>query len=134
MTEPVDGQARVNPALPRWVRGIGWICAAGSVAFTLAVRDQIATLPPREVQGGFIDFVLPGPHAVAMLLWELGHVWLLLVLVMLFVGKKPGGVLATRDWLLVLGLAVGLLTGGLLVAELSQRGVCIGIPGVDHHW
>jgi hypothetical protein len=117
-----------------WVSIVGWTCAAGSVAFALVVRNQVAMLPAREIHGGFIDFFLPGPHAIAMLLWELGHPWLVLCVALLLVGKKRGRTFRMSDGLLVLGLTVGLVTGGLLVAELGQRGVGIGIPGVDHSW
>jgi hypothetical protein len=106
----------------------------GCAAFAGAVRYEIATLPPWEIQGGFIDFFLPSPRGLAMLLWELGHLWLLVLAVALIVNWRRGGVFKSRDRLLLLSLLAGLLGGGILVGELAKRGVNIGIPGVDHHW
>jgi hypothetical protein len=121
-------------AVPAWIGLVGWACVLGSAGFAVAVRHEIATLPAWEIKGGFIDFFLPGPRAVAMLLWELGHLWLLVIAVTLLVNKKRGCTLRSRDRLLLLSLLAGLIAGGVLVGELAERGVHIGIPGVDHHW
>jgi len=124
----------VHSVLPPWVTKVGWACVIGSAAFAAAVRYEISTLPEWEVRAGFIDFFFPGPRAIAMLLWELAHVWVVFVAVALVISTTRGRSPTSRDWLLVISLLAGLLSGGILVGELTAKGVDIGVPGVDHHW
>jgi len=113
---------------------MGWASVAGCGAFAAAVRYEIATLPSWEVQAGIIDYFLPGPRALAMLLWELGHLWLVGLAAAFILAKRRGGHIRSRDRLLLVSLFAGVLSAGILYSELEARGVTIGIPGVDHHW
>jgi len=103
------------------------------VGFAAAVWNEIAALPSLDFQAGVIDFFLPGPRALAMLLWELGHVWLVVLAVALVLGKRRAGHLRSRDRILLISLLAGVLSAGILYGELEAKGVTIGIPGVDHH-
>jgi hypothetical protein len=121
------------PAVPSWVSIVGWISVAGCVGFSAAVWYEVTTLPSWDIQAGVIDFFLPGPRALAMLLWELAHVWLVVLVVALVLGKRRVRRIRSRDRLLLISLLGGVLSGGILYGELAARGVTIGIPGVDHH-
>jgi hypothetical protein len=123
-----------RPPVPTWISVVGWVSVAGCAAFAAATRYEIATLPQWEIQGGIIDFFLPGPRALAMLLLELGHLWLVVVAVTLVLGKKRACHIRSRDRLLMICLLAGVISGGILFGELEARGVTIGIPGIDHHW
>jgi formate-dependent nitrite reductase membrane component NrfD len=84
------------------------------------------------IRGGFIDLFLPTPQAFAMVLWEFGHVWILVVGVALVRAKLRHRPLRPRDRILLVSMLASLLAGAILRAELLQRGVAIGVPGVDH--
>ena len=100
-----------RPPVPTWISVVGWTSVAGCAAFAAATRYEIATLPSWEIQGGIIDFFLPGPRALSMLLWELGHFWLVVVAVAIILGKRRGGYLRPRDRLLMISLVAGCSAG-----------------------
>ena len=132
MAPNVLAEAPTNTPLPRWITMVGWACVAGCTVFATAVACDILELPDWDIGSGFIDYFIPGPRAMGMLLWELSHIWVLLVGLQLFRLRRQSHNVRTRDLLLAATLFVGVVAGRLLLAALARRGVQLGIPGFDH--
>jgi hypothetical protein len=100
------------------------------------VRWQLELLPAwakGQIQGGFIDLFLPSPGAIAMVLWEFSHVWVVVVALALLWSKKRHLPISAPERILLVSMVGGLFLAGVLVAELQANGVSIGVPGIDHH-
>ena len=121
--------ANTDPAiLPRWATGIGWACVAGSLVFSTGGAAEIAELPPYEIWGGVVDFFFPGPIALGMLLWRLGHIWIVVLALQSVQLKRKDGSLRNRDRLLLGGLPTAVGVGWALASYLASNGMRIATP------
>ena len=117
-----------SPTLPLWATRIGWACVAGGLVFCAAVLAEIIELPSQGVWSGVVDFFFPGPRAIAMLLWQLGQVWLFVLAFQATQLRRRGGHLRSQDSLLLAGLPSILVCGWALVWHLGSKGMRIGMP------
>jgi hypothetical protein len=116
---------------------VGWMCVVGSASFAWVVRQELAEVPTwgiGEISGGIIDVFLPSPQAIAMVLWEFAHLWILVVGLALLRAKVQHVALRPRDRVVTMSMVASLLAAGLLFGALGRQGVTMGVPGIDHSW
>jgi len=131
-----DGLESRTQTVSRWIRLVGWACVAGSAGACVVIWRAIGEVRSWHfgpVSGGFIDVSLPSPAAIAIVLWELGHIWVIVLAAAIVRGKLRHLPLVASERVLLASLVGAVIAAGILDGELLHLGVTIGVPGVDHH-
>jgi len=121
---------RVRVSLAIWISRPGWIFAVGSALFCLSRALELAQLPA-DSKVGIHHLFFPGPTSLCMLAWVAAHLWIFVVaLGLLRIVGAQGGTPRTRDWVLLILLALGAIVGRYLLARLASHGVSVVVPGI----